>query len=376
MDGGGQGETKAWLEEAEVMSEVHVGTEVGIRSTVSVFEISLPAERGPESEDNEETLQEGAFRDDGGGDESGAVRTDEHGDLVLPRRTKKRKAENPAVDAVLVHHHVTTLIPQVGLQIWRGALLLSDFILHIIHSSNVFNNVTALELGSGTGLAGLVMARDAQLVFLTDIGGNILENCSRNVIMNVSSLSKGESTVRVRELDWQKPWPPHLSDEEGFVHSDKIGPYQWIPEDIKDAGMASVFLAADVVYSEHLTTAFFETLKQMMPLNSDKCLYLAMEKRYNFSVEDLDVVAHGYKHFRTFFTSDCPLDIEPGLVFNAGEVANEKIDTVGSSRNFFGKKIDVDGIPQYIRNYDRGDDLELWEIRPWKDVGNLANNRP
>jgi len=32
-------------------------------------------------------------------------------------------------------------------------------------------------------------------------------------------------------------------------------------------------------------------------------LYTSLEKRYNFSLDELDVVANGYAHFRSFFTA-------------------------------------------------------------------------
>lgn len=64
----------------------------------------------------------------------------------------------------LSEHSSMTELPLVGLQIWRGAFLLSDFIISerkLIQSKNV------LELGSGVGLSSIVAGIYAKEVVCT-----------------------------------------------------------------------------------------------------------------------------------------------------------------------------------------------------------------
>lgn len=49
-------------------------------------------------------------------------------------------------------------------QIWRGAFLLSDFILS---NPAAFRGATVLELGAGTGLASIIAASAAKTVYCT-----------------------------------------------------------------------------------------------------------------------------------------------------------------------------------------------------------------
>ena len=51
---------------------------------------------------------------------------------------------------------------------------MADFFLS---RSSEFHNCTALELGCGSGLAGLVLAQVAERVYLTDVGNKVLSNC-------------------------------------------------------------------------------------------------------------------------------------------------------------------------------------------------------
>jgi predicted nicotinamide N-methyase len=62
-------------------------------------------------------------------------------------------------------HSYSTTLDLVGRQIWRGALLLADFVLH--HGPSLLQGHTVLELGSGVGLTSIVAAMFATEVICT-----------------------------------------------------------------------------------------------------------------------------------------------------------------------------------------------------------------
>ncbi|BAT91595.1 hypothetical protein VIGAN_07020300 [Vigna angularis var. angularis] len=192
------------------------------------------------------------------------------------------------------------------------------------------------------GLVGLLLARVANTVFLTDYGTEILDNCAKNVQLNFGLLNY-QAKIHVRELDWFNLWPPKAKIEE----APGAQKYSWTSKEIEEVENASLLVAADVIYCDELTDAFFSTLERLMSRGSAKVLYMALEKRYNFSLSDLDVVANGYSHFRSYLRDEDEI---------------ESFESVSTS-NFVGKRIDISQIPQYIGEYDRGSDVEIWQIK-------------
>ncbi|XP_045125576.1 methyltransferase-like protein 22 isoform X1 [Portunus trituberculatus] len=193
---------------------------------------------------------------------------DSDGDLVVTRRKDLHLQEG----IVLIEHQNATTLDLVGEQVWRGALFLADFILHY---SDIFRGKHVLEVASGVGLTSVVAAMLAIKITVTDVDkGEILELIRRNLKRNEDVL---KAEVCVKEID--------------FYNHDTIDDLQANNKDV------SVILAADVVYNNPLTDAFFSTVLRLMSDPPEKTMFIALEKRYVFTMEDMDSVAPCYEYF-------------------------------------------------------------------------------
>ncbi|OPJ87727.1 methyltransferase-like protein 22 isoform X2 [Patagioenas fasciata] len=190
-------------------------------------------------------------------------------------------------DVVKIEHTMATPLEDVGKQVWRAAFLLADYILF---QRDTFRCCSVLELGGGTGITSIIMGMVAKRVYCTDVGEDLLAMCEQNVALNKHLMEPGRGEVKVKELDW-------LKDE---FCTDPEAPYSWSEEEIADLhDHCTVIMAADVFYDDDLTDALFRTLYRITHNLRNSCtVYIALEKRLNFTLRHMDVTCEAYSHFR------------------------------------------------------------------------------
>ncbi|NXG77057.1 MET22 protein, partial [Baryphthengus martii] len=190
-------------------------------------------------------------------------------------------------DFVKIEHTMATPLEDVGKQVWRAAFLLADYILF---KRDTFRCCSVLELGGGTGITSIIMGTVAKRVYCTDVGEDLLAMCEQNIALNKHLMELGRGEVKVKELDW-------LKDE---FCTDPEAPYSWSEDEIADVhDHCTVIMAADVFYDDDLTDALFRTLYRITHNLRNSCtVYLALEKRLNFSLRHMDVTCEAYSHFR------------------------------------------------------------------------------
>lgn len=131
-----------------------------------------------------------------------------------------------------------------------------------------------------------------------------------------------------------------------------------------------VIMASDIIYDTALTEAFFDALRGFMPPprkdsqegrgGADAVLYLALEKRFNFTLEDLSVTATGYRAFvRNVLEKGPGSASEPGgrLSSDPSPKSRAPVET----QDFEGVRLPLDYTQCFM--YHRSEAMELWEIR-------------
>ncbi|XP_058013278.1 methyltransferase-like protein 22 isoform X2 [Ahaetulla prasina] len=179
-----------------------------------------------------------------------------------------------------------------------------------------------------------------------DVGEDLLSMCERNVALNKHITEPTGSEIRVKKLDWQ---------QDDFC-TDPEDCFSWSEKEIAELhDLTTVILAADVFYDDDLTDAFFKTLSRITSNLRNSCtVYFSMEKRFNFTLRQMDVVCEAYNHFRS--------------------TLEELLKTSNSEMRYHLQPVEL-SFPQHIV-YERIPQLELWKLRAQKIPGGSRPQPP
>ncbi|KAI0304591.1 putative methyltransferase-domain-containing protein [Russula brevipes] len=137
-----------------------------------------------------------------------------------------------------------------GLRTWRASFVLAQF---LIQNSSVLADKSILELGSGTGFLGLVIA-DIQVssggvtphpaLCLTDVNEDVIRRCRENAQLSCNA-SRCHGNLSVKLLDWFDALAP-----------DRVPSVQASLNKIKP----DLVLGADILYHPDMIAPFLATL--------------------------------------------------------------------------------------------------------------------
>ncbi|KAK3798535.1 hypothetical protein RRG08_001297 [Elysia crispata] len=253
--------------------------------------------------------------------------------LMLCQCLNEEKS-NPCQGVITIEHKMETFLKDVGYQLWAGALLMCDYLLQEVNHVQLKNS-TVLDLGAGLGITSIVAAMFASCIICTDYRDDILAQAELNWHRNRWLLPQVNcGSILFRILDWKC---------DKFQTTDETkGPNNYVLTEKEEHLLysANTILAAEVIYDEELTDAFFKTIYTLLLHPPSKDVIITLEKRVIFSTEAVSVCSPAYEHFHSNVADLVSVDEGP-VRFCA-----EKIST-----NF----------PQSFQ-YNRTKDMELWKI--------------
>jgi predicted nicotinamide N-methyase len=146
----------------------------------------------------------------------------------------------------------------------------------------VVKDKTILELGSGTGLAGLLCGmKDAKITYMTDYHPVVIENAQQNIDLN-----NLQHKVQVRKLDWRESLatPPIIDPELAATNF-------------------NLLLAADCIFDFSHSEMVPKVAKVYLSKEKDARFHVVITYRIKFQKEvalfELNMIKEGWKIEKT-----------------------------------------------------------------------------
>lgn len=152
-----------------------------------------------------------------------------------------------------------------GLIVWEAALAVCEWAIHNIES---IKDQHILELGSGTGLSGLVIAKCCRPASMTLTDGNdkvlgyLAENAKNNAVDN--------TRIKVLNVDWVSV----AEDEANSDFSEHL-----------ESTKPNLIIAADVIYDDTLFQPLCETLDFIFLKCKNQCKFILANAVRNESTQ-------------------------------------------------------------------------------------------
>jgi hypothetical protein len=215
-----------------------------------------------------------------------------------PQPERRRRQQAGPGEVMTLLHAQQSSVEECGVQLWRGALLMADWLLHCQRGAHGLlppaaeaqpgqtPTAVGLELGCGVGLNALLLSRSCRLVFATDGQPAACVLCARNVALHrgavgnvADSSEERRGGIRVRLFRWDEANSDLVhycrARDRGAAesataadHEDGGGsgtPVAAQPLDAPDLAQVAVIIAADVLYDSTATVAFVRLLPQVCP---------------------------------------------------------------------------------------------------------------
>jgi len=179
-----------------------------------------------------------------------------------------------------------------GRTTWDGAIVLAKYLETAQGSRRDLRGASVLELGAGTGLAGLSAAALGAAVLLTDLG-----YCVPQLESNADGFT-GPGSVRARELDWAQPAAEVIAEPFDLVIGADI---VWLPHLVRP--LVRVFEMLLEAWKERAaisgaSSKQFEVLlaHQTRSTHTDNELFALLSGRFRVSVLSQEDMPAGFRH--------------------------------------------------------------------------------